>query len=63
MKAVKIDCPGEAHENPYIDNCMICAPRWGYFLCCPHCSATLDKKSMKCKNSGCACVGTKFEES
>lgn len=24
-----IPCPGEAHSNPYIDNCMICAPRWG----------------------------------
>lgn len=22
-------CPGEAHSNPYIDNCMTCAPRWG----------------------------------
>jgi hypothetical protein len=22
-------CRGEAHENPYIDNCMCCAPRWG----------------------------------
>ncbi len=22
-------CPGEAHSNPYIDNCMVCAPRWG----------------------------------
>jgi len=22
-------CPGEAHENPYVDNCMRCAPRWG----------------------------------
>lgn len=24
-----IPCPGEAHSNPYIDNCMLCAPRWG----------------------------------
>jgi hypothetical protein len=22
-------CPGEAHTNPYIDNCLLCAPRWG----------------------------------
>jgi hypothetical protein len=22
-------CPGEAHENPHIDNCGICAPKWG----------------------------------
>jgi hypothetical protein len=25
-----IECPGEAHSNPYIDNCSVCAPRWGY---------------------------------
>lgn len=24
-----VPCPGEAHENPFIDNCGICAPRWG----------------------------------
>ncbi len=24
-----IPCPGEAHSNSYIDNCMQCAPRWG----------------------------------
>jgi len=24
-----IPCPGEAHTNPYIDNCGLCAPRWG----------------------------------
>jgi hypothetical protein len=23
-------CPGEAHENPNIDGCMMCAPRWGW---------------------------------
>ena len=22
-------CPGEAHANAFIDNCMVCAPRWG----------------------------------
>ena len=22
-------CPGEAHTNPFIDNCALCAPRWG----------------------------------
>ena len=25
-------CPGEAHTNPFIDNCMICAPRWGEIM-------------------------------
>lgn len=23
-------CPGEAHSNPHIDNCALCAPRWGW---------------------------------
>jgi hypothetical protein len=23
-------CHGEAHSNPHIDNCMTCAPRWGW---------------------------------
>lgn len=22
-------CTGEAHSNPYIDHCMVCAPEWG----------------------------------
>lgn len=25
-----IECPGEAHRNPHIDNCALCAPRWGW---------------------------------
>ena len=24
-----IPCPGDAHKNPHIDNCTICAPAWG----------------------------------
>lgn len=23
-------CNGEAHRNPFIDNCSQCAPRWGF---------------------------------
>ena len=23
-------CTGEAHSNAFIDNCMVCAPRWGF---------------------------------
>lgn len=23
-------CRGEAHSNPHIDNCGVCAPRWGF---------------------------------
>lgn len=26
---VLIPCPGEAHKNPHVDNCSLCAPRWG----------------------------------
>lgn len=29
VEAGLVKCPGEAHENAYIDNCMLCAPRWG----------------------------------
>lgn len=25
-----VPCPGEAHSNAFIDNCGICAPRWGF---------------------------------
>ena len=25
-------CPGEAHKNAFIDNCMLCAPRWGQVM-------------------------------
>lgn len=24
-----VACHGEAHDNPYIDHCLVCAPRWG----------------------------------
>lgn len=24
------ECDGEAHSNPFIDNCGCCAPRWGF---------------------------------
>lgn len=25
-----VECDGEAHSNPHIDNCLRCAPRWGW---------------------------------
>ena len=25
-------CAGAAHDNPHIDNCMQCAPRWGWVM-------------------------------
>jgi hypothetical protein len=24
-----VPCHGEAHSNPFIDNCGVCMPRWG----------------------------------
>lgn len=24
-----VPCKGEAHSNAFIDNCGVCAPRWG----------------------------------
>ena len=26
------ECHGEAHSNPYIDNCGVCMPRWGVIV-------------------------------
>lgn len=31
-RVVFLPCNGEAHSNAYIDNCMICMPRWGVIL-------------------------------
>jgi len=25
-----VPCTGEAHGNAFIDNCMVCMPRWGW---------------------------------
>lgn len=32
QKGIKkyIQCDGQAHTNPYIDNCFVCMPNWGY---------------------------------
>lgn len=38
-----ITCDGEAHKNPYIDNCPRCTPMWGKI---PMCSCG-SKKPMK----------------
>ena len=27
-----VPCTGEAHSNAFIDNCMVCAPRWGEMM-------------------------------
>ena len=34
-------CHGEAHSNPYIDNCGVCAPNWGFNLYCANCGVKL----------------------
>lgn len=34
-KAEYKKCTGEAHSNPYIDNCMICMPFWESYPICP----------------------------
>ena len=30
-KLVEVKCNGEAHSNPFIDNCGICMPHWGHY--------------------------------
>lgn len=31
------ECQGEAHSNPFIDNCMECLPYWHHYPTCPDC--------------------------
>jgi hypothetical protein len=33
--AFVVHCIGEAHSNPYIDNCSMCMPYWGHVPLCP----------------------------
>jgi hypothetical protein len=30
-----VKCTGEAHRNPFIDNCGICFPFWEEYPTCP----------------------------
>jgi hypothetical protein len=30
-KLIVRECNGEAHSNPYIDNCGVCMPFWGSY--------------------------------
>lgn len=39
--AIIRECDGEAHKNPFIDNCWTCAPNWGWTLHCASCGAQL----------------------
>jgi len=34
-----IPCPGEAHFNALIDNCGLCAPRWGFIAVLKGCNS------------------------
>lgn len=34
-KAIWVKCKGEAHDNPLIDNCVMCAPFWEEYPVCP----------------------------
>lgn len=52
-------CEGEAHSNAHIDNCMQCAPHWGYWYACPSCTMKLDGKN-SCRNPDCLSVGEIF---
>jgi hypothetical protein len=40
-QAVWVICTGEAHSNPYIDNCGVCMPYWGRYPMCPACNKKL----------------------
>lgn len=36
-----VTCDGEAHANPFIDNCMVCLRHgWGALAACPKCLDT-----------------------
>ncbi len=52
MRQAKTEnCPGEAHSNAYIDNCMICLNHgWGKLFYCPDDNLPLKNgKCPKCK--------------
>lgn len=50
LAPVWIECPGEAHKNPFIDNCLICMPYWKLYPTCPICGSKLKdvKRGLKC---------------
>lgn len=63
--AVKQTCEGEAHSNAHIDNCMMCAPYWGYYFICPSCTGKLDSSKTGyfgiCRNGDCLSAGDRFQ--
>ena len=50
QKAKWVKCTGEAHSNPYIDNCMVCLPYWGEYATCPDCGRKLNHDTGFCKD-------------
>lgn len=48
QKAIWITCTGEAHSNPYIDNCGVCMPYWGNFPTCPNDGTKLRQRTGYC---------------
>lgn len=63
-QALRWDCDGEAHSNVHIDNCMQCAPHWGYYYVCPSCTGKLDSSKTgyfgTCRNGDCLSGGERF---
>lgn len=56
--AVVEDCHGEAHRNPFIDNCNVCAPKWGIILRCANCNERLRYNRQAKLIRRCAKCGT-----
>jgi hypothetical protein len=40
-------CTGEAHSNPYIDHCGVCAPFWGVVVKCERSRAAVELGAIK----------------
>lgn len=64
--AIYNECNGDAHENAYIDNCMICAPRWGHYFTCPDCTGKLGGTKRyavgTCVNEDCLSYRQQFNQ-
>lgn len=50
QKIIWTKCKGEAHTNPYIDNCLICMPYWEKYPSCPYCKGVDITEKGKCRN-------------
>jgi hypothetical protein len=53
-QAIWVKCNGEAHTNPHIDHCPVCAPHWGEYPTCPYCGSTrLGNRAIRAKCRKC----------